>query len=91
MGKIKRIIISFKTDHSVIHIYQSFPDIQEFYNKKKIPPTNKEEYERDLALALLEVEPVPRSDSGSDIMGNCFIVTSFDLVAILNAILDSLS
>ena len=66
-------IVGFLT-HSLI--YQSFPDIQEFYNKKKIPPTNKEEYERDLALALLEVEPVPRSDSGSDIMGNCFIVKS---------------
>ena len=44
-------------------------DIQEFYNKKKVPPTNKEEYERDLALALLEVEPVPVTESGSDIMG----------------------
>ena len=45
------------------------PDIQEFYNKKKVPQTNKEEYERDLALALLEVEPVPVTESGSDIMG----------------------
>ena len=32
--------------------------IQEIYNKKKIPPITREEYNRGIAEAILETEPV---------------------------------
>ena len=32
--------------------------IQEIYNKKKIPPITREEYNRGIAEAILETEPI---------------------------------